>query len=215
MAVPPKIALAEGETDPLAREPAQAEYASALAHALIDARQNVSPKRLKAPGPSPEQVERLLRSAAAAPDHGQLTPWRFVIVPPEKRYLLGEAFTMALADRDPDATAEQLGAARAKAHRAPFLMLAVASLGAENDEVPALERMVSLGAAIQNVLLSALAMGLGSGLTSGKAMDAPQLRRLFELKDDERAVCCINIGTVEQARAPRVRPEPWSFTSTL
>jgi nitroreductase len=187
-----------------------------LTHALIHSRRNVTPRRLAAPGPDAEQLQNLLALAAAAPDHGQLTPWRFVIVPASQRHRLAEAFAQALSDRDPAATPEQLASAREKAHRAPLLLVAVACLGRREPDTPSLERMVSMGAAIQNMLLGAHAMGFGAGLTSGKAMESNRLRALLALADDEVAVCCVNIGTVTRNK-PRegLRPEPALFTRTL
>lgn len=185
------------------------------AQALIHTRQNISPKRLAEPGPSPAQLEQLLHAAAAAPDHGQLHPWRFVIIPPDKRALLAEVFALALTERDPNATPEQIAAAREKAQRAPLLILAVARLGPAEPDIPAPERMVSLGCAIQNMLLSAHAMGFGSGLTSGQAMSSPHMRTLFALTGGEQPVCFVNIGTAGKRKPQRTRPDPWQFTSTL
>lgn len=185
------------------------------ARALISSRQNVSPKRLLAPGPSPSQVQDLLHAAAAAPDHGVLRPWRFVIVPADKRALLGDAFAAALTDRDPAATPDEIAAAREKAHRAPFLMLAIARLGPDDAGIPDAERLVSLGCAIQNILLCAHAIGFGAGLTSGQAMRSPRLRGLFKLAEGELPVCCINVGTVEKWKRQRPRPMPEEFCSTL
>ena len=187
-----------------------------LAQALIGSRQNISPKRLVEPGPSARQLDALLSLAAAAPDHGQLTPWRFIIVDAAGRHRLAEVFAQALVDRDPQATPEQVQAAREKAHRAPLLLVAVACLGPREPNTPPLERMVSMGAAIQNLLLGAHAMGFGAGLTSGQAMASPRMNRLCGLSDGETAVCCVNIGTVSQRKAPdRVRPRPSAFVSEL
>lgn len=190
--------------------------AFAAARALIDARRNVSPKRLVEPGPSAAQLDALLALAAAAPDHGLLTPWRFVLVPPALRHRLAEAFALALVDRDPGATLDQIESAREKAHRAPLLLVAIARLGRREPDTPALERMVSMGAAVQNILLGAQAMGFGAGLTSGQAMASPRLRALCRLADGEQAVCCINIGTVASAKpASRARPQPQDILSVL
>jgi nitroreductase len=186
-----------------------------LAYKLICSRQNISPKRLLEPGPSAFEIERLLGAAAAAPDHGMLTPWRFIIVPADKRPLLGEAFALALTDRDDNATLEQIASARAKADRAPFLMLAVARLADADPCIPEMERLVSLGGALQNILLCAHSMGYGTGLTSGQAMNSARIRMLFALSDDEQSICCINIGTVKMRKPQRTRPDPWTFTSTL
>lgn len=186
-----------------------------VAQALIHSRQNISPKRLAAPGPSQMQLEQLLSAAAAAPDHGQLHPWRFVIIPQDKRTLLAEVFAQALIERDPDATPEQIASAREKAHRAPLLLLAIAQLGVAEPDIPALERMVSFGCALQNMLLSAHAMGFGAGLTSGQAMTSMHMQKLFSLTDGEQPVCFINIGTASKRKPLLARPDPWEFTSTL
>lgn len=188
----------------------------AFAHTLIHSRRNVTPRRLAAPGPGTDQLQALLTLAAAAPDHGQITPWRFVIVPQDQRHRLAEVFALALADRDPDATATQIASAREKAYRAPLLLVAVACLGPREPDTPLMERMVSMGAAIQNVLLGAHAMGFGSGLTSGKAMASTRLRALLSLMEHEDAVCCVNIGSVARNK-PRdgLRPEPALFVQTL
>jgi nitroreductase len=185
-------------------------------HATIEGRANVSPKRLVAPGPSTQQLNTLLAMAAAAPDHGHLLPWRFVLIPQEQRHRLGDAFVRALIARDPGATQEQIESAAEKAHRAPLLLLAVACPGNPDSGIPELEQLVSLGAAIQNLLLGAAAMGFGSGLTSGQAMETVPMRTLFQLATGESAVCFINIGTVREHKASkRVRPEVGTFLSTL
>ena len=206
---------------------------SEFAKALIHSRQNVSPRRLIEPGPSAQQLQDMLAAAAAAPDHGQLTPWRFVVVPSAQRERLAEVFGLALVERDPSATPAQISNAREKAHRAPFLMLAIARLidrdaqagsapgrGADHPEsseaeVGDAERLVSFGCAIQNVVLSAHAAGFGTGLTSGQALASPRLRALFGLRENEQAVCCINIGSVTRHKPMRLRPAVADYVSEL
>jgi nitroreductase len=144
-------------------------------------------------------------------------PWRFVIVPKHRRELLAEVFGLALLDRDPNATPEQVESAREKAYRAPFLMLAIARLAGTDTqtEIGNSERLVSFGCAIQNILLSAHGAGFGTGLTSGQAMASPRLRALFSLNRHEQAVCCINIGTVTKRKPARLRPDMASFVTSL
>ena len=189
--------------------------AADLVAALIQARQTILPKRLAAPGPDAVQLEMILGAAAAAPDHGGRVPWRFVIVPDQARAKLAGVFAGALRERDASATAQQLEAAREKAFRAPLLMLAIVRLGPPGDEVPDLERLISAGCAIQNMLLMATALGYGSALTSGKALGSAGLRELFGLEADEQALCFVNAGTVAARKSQLARPTVAQYVTTL
>ncbi len=189
--------------------------ATTWAETLLQSRRTTLPKRLCGPGPNGAQRTAILSAAAAAPDHGQLLPWRFIEVPETQRARLATAFADALLARDPQASDDELAQAREKAHRAPWLLLAVCRVRGGDPEVPAHERVLSAGAAIQNMLLLATAMGLGSGLTSGKALSSNALRSLFALHADEDALCFINIGHVREARKPRPRPPVDAYFSQL
>ncbi len=182
---------------------------------LMRLRRQTSPKRLASPGPSEVQVRALFEAAAQAPDHGRILPWRFVQVGCEGRSQLGEAFACALLERDPDATQTQLQEARDKARRAPFLALAIVRLEDVHTQIPAVERYVSLGCALQNMLLAAHALGFGAGLVSGQALHSHALRELFAIESAEQAVCFIAVGTVAKAKAARQRPTPGEIVSML
>lgn len=181
---------------------------------LLPARRQVGLRRLAAPGPDDAALDSILRAAAQAPDHGLLRPWRFVLVPPERRADLGAAFEDALAGCDPGADDAARAAARAKARHAPCLLVAIL-VDAPGTSIPAAEKLVSLGCAIQNLLLAAQALDFASGLASGGALDAPAMRRLLRLEAHERAVCFIGLGTAVPTKPPRQRPEPAQFFSTL
>lgn len=195
--------------------PAEPGATADFAATLIHARRTVLPRRLAAPGPDAQQLQRILEAAAAAPDHRQLLPWRFVLVPPAARARLGDAFAAALRERDPLATADQLEQARDKALRSPVLMLAVARTEGGDDEIRPHERVLSAGCAIQNMLLMATALGYGSALTSGKALEARALRELFSLEEAEHALCFVSIGTVASTGSRRERPAVERFFSEL
>lgn len=183
--------------------------------ALADARRTILPKRLGAPGPDAAGRLAILGAAAAAPDHGQLLPWRFIEVPADLRPALADAFEWALRERDPAAGEAEASRAREKAHRAPWLMLVVASIAGGDPAIPAHERLLSAGCAMQNVLLAATARGFGSSLTSGKAVASPAIRDFFGLGDDELALCFLNVGTVVEARPARLRPSVADYHSVL
>ncbi|WP_291324105.1 nitroreductase [Acidovorax sp. 28-64-14] len=181
-----------------------------MATALMQSRQTILPKRLGAPGPGASELATIVNAAAHAPDHGQLLPWRFVLVPEAARPPLAEVFAQALLERDPGATPEQCGQAREK-----VLMLVVVDGERGDPEIDLAERLLSAGCAVQNMLLMATAQGYGSALTSGKALKAASLRALFRLSACEQALCFISIGTVLSRKAARARPMAGTYVSTL
>lgn len=182
---------------------------------LIQSRRTTLPKRLCGPGPDAEQKRLILEAASAAPDHDQILPWRFVEIPEEGRTTLGQAFAQALVERDPNASEEERLQARDKAMRSPWLLLLLVRTGGQPQDIAASERLLSAGAAVQNMLLMAAAQGLGSSLTSGKAMASVALRSLFRLSDQEQAVCFLNFGHIGDARKERPRPAVSQYFSTL
>ena len=186
-----------------------------FAKKLIHGRVHVSPKRLGNPGPDTSQKNQILLAANAAPDHGRMVPWRFIEISETSRKSLGEVFAQCLLERDQSASPIQLQEAREKALRGPLLLLAIANYVDETNEIRKEEKLVSLGCAIQNILLSAYALGFGSGLSSGKALQSPRLRSLFNLADHEDPICFITIGTVTQNKAGRVRPDLAEYFSVF
>ena len=182
---------------------------------LMQVRQTLLPKRLAAPGPDEAQLQTLLGAAASAPDHRQLLPWRFVLVPTTARERLAQVFAQALLERDANALPEQVAQAREKAHRAPLLLLLVVDQAKGDLEVGLHERIISAGCAVQNMLLVATAMGFGSALTSGKALTSTSCRQLFGLTASELALCFISVGTATASQPSRIRPEPADYVSVL
>ena len=181
---------------------------------LMVARRHVGLRRLLAPGPDDAALDRILEAAAQAPDHGQLLPWRLVLVPRHRRADLGAVFEEALAQRDPTADAVARASARDKAQHAPCLLVAIL-VDAPGTAIPTEEKLISLGCAIQDMLLAAQALGFASGLASGGALDAPGMRRLLGLAPHERAICFIGFGMADMQKKPRVRPQPGQFFSSL
>jgi nitroreductase len=65
---------------------------------LLETRRSGKPRDLVGPGPTTEELERILTIAARTPDHGTLTPWRFVTVAGAQRDALAELLLYALAE---------------------------------------------------------------------------------------------------------------------
>lgn len=174
-----------------------------FALALIQSRQSVAPKRLHAPGPDAGQLRLLVEAAATAPDHHGLAPWRLLRVRDDQRDALAKLFEACASERDPPARPEDLAKARAKAYRAPVLLLAVLKHSPPDPDVPAADRLVALGAAMMALLLAAHALGFAGMLTSGRSLRTGRFARGFGLAADEQPVCFVSLGTPEPQLARR------------
>src|ERR1700741_389842 len=78
-------------------------------------RRSVAVKRLGLPAPSNDEMQQMLRSALAAPDHGALRPWRIVICSQDSRERLARLFVSAKLAANPSATDLELSREREKA----------------------------------------------------------------------------------------------------
>lgn len=70
--------------------------------AITALHQRVSTPRLTAPAPTPEQLTELFKAAIRAADHGNMRPWRFLIVEGEGLIKLGELFAAAATAKNPE-----------------------------------------------------------------------------------------------------------------
>jgi len=124
----------------------------------IETRSSVS--ALAEPGPTDAQLAILLRAGLRAPDHARLKPFRFLIIRGEARRQFGDLLARALEADKPDAAPEMLNRERQKPLRAPAILV-VAVKPAPHPGVPEIEQVLAGGAATENILLAAHALGLG------------------------------------------------------
>src|SRR4026208_72999 len=108
-----------------------------------------SSPRLAPDEPDPVRIEQILAAGLRAADHGRLRPWRFLVVRGEARHRFGELLADGLKSRNPEAGAELLEAERNKALRAPVIVIVMAVVQ-DHPSIPAIEQIVSAGAAAQN-----------------------------------------------------------------
>ena len=55
-----------------------------------------SVKALDGPGPTPEELDRILTIAARVPDHKQLVPWRFIVFEGDARRRFGDVLAQVI-----------------------------------------------------------------------------------------------------------------------
>jgi len=157
--------------------------------------------RAFAPDPLPdEMVERVLEAATQAPSAENRQPWVFVVVrDDENRALLGELTKRVWEGGGRRHSESRLPAglladvdhgARGGVAAAPVVVVVCADTEAVSPAV--LE--ASIFPAVQNLLLAAGALGLGSALTTLPLAFATELVDALELPDGVRPMAVVPIG---------------------
>lgn len=174
--------------------------------ALLSTRRSVKPDRLLAPGPTPAEIETMVRIASRVPDHKKLAPWRFILIEGDARARLGEVIAETCIAEEPERPSEvRLDMERGRLMRAP-LVIAVVSRVTQHRSAPEWEQVLSAGAACFNLCLAANAMGYGtSWLTEWIAYSA-RMRAALHLAENERIAGFVYIGTPAEAPQERDRP---------
>ena len=171
---------------------------------LLESRRSAKPRELSGPGPSAKELERMLTIAARAPDHGKLTPWRFVIVADDQRDALAELLRSALADANPEATDAHFQKEEEFAHYAGQLVVLV-SRPVPDHKIPLWEQELSCGAAGMNLLLAAHALGYVAGWVTGWRAYSDRVRTSL-CEPGERIGGFIFIGHSVRELEDRPRP---------
>jgi nitroreductase len=152
-------------------------------------------KSVVAPGPTAEQISRLLEAAARAPDHGRLKPWRFVAVNGPDRESFANAVAQSRRDQNPNFTDEQLALEREKIRRSPSILVAGCVVRKDIPKVPEIEQVIAAGAAVENLLLAATELGIGAMWKTGPAAYSARVKAAVGLGVDDHIVAILHLGT--------------------
>lgn len=174
--------------------------------ALLARRRSASPQHLVAPAPECDELDGLLRLAARAPDHGKMTPWRFVLLRGEGKVRFVDALRpLAAAESNPVKAAASLGKLEA-----PPLAVAVVSAPREGGK-PVWEQRASAHAVCTQMLIAAAALGYGANWITDWYGERPEALRLLGLALDapvpEQVAGWILLGTAVEPPLERVRPD--------
>ena len=145
------------------------------------------------PGPSPSQLEHILRAAGSVPDHGLLRPFRFVLAEGEARGQFGDALARVAAELSPGAPEARLQKVREKAFRSPTLLGVVFS--PKPGKIELWEQSATAACAGYAVLLAAEAIGVGAVWKSVPFTKGSAFTEVFGLTESEELLGWIHLGT--------------------
>jgi len=196
--VPPAPAF--GETLPIESAP---DVLGFLAR-----RRSASAMTLTAPGPDDAQLADLLRLAARVPDHGKLSPWRFIILRGPAKNVFAERITALASDQ---ANPLKANAALRKLTRPP-VCVAVISRHIPG-EIPEWEQRQSASAVCMQMLLAASAMGWGANWITDWYSYDPRALAILGVSEGEQVAGFLYLGTANEHPQERVRPDVAAITS--
>jgi nitroreductase len=179
------------------------DRSSALA--LLATRRSGKPRDLVAPGPDEAQLRQMLTIGMRVPDHGKLAPWRFVIIPQDRRAALATLIEDAYRAERPEAGRLEIESLHQFAHQAPTLV-AILSTPVVASKIPLWEQQLSAGAACMTILNAAHAIGYAGGWLSGWPAYSDAVRDALGGGADDRIAGFLFIGT--PGSEPEERPRP-------
>jgi nitroreductase len=163
--------------------------------------------RLTEPAPTEEHLRLILEAGAAAPDHGELRPFRFTLLRGEGLDAFGEVLEEAYLRRCADVDAAPVPAKaqkeRTKLGRAP-LVIVVGAVLQPSDKIPWEDQRDATAAAAQNILLAAHALGYGAMWRTGKDVcEDAYVKKALGLGDEDALVGFLYVGTPHELKEPK------------
>jgi nitroreductase len=153
---------------------------------------SIPAKQLADPAPDDVQLKLILQAAMSAPDHGTLTPYRFLIIKGDARHALSQVFEDAARKRGLDETA--IAKQKNKPLRSPLIITVVACLS-DNPAIPEVEQILCAGAATQHIQLACSRLGFGSIWLTGENCYDLMVYEALGLDVSERIIGFIYVGT--------------------
>jgi nitroreductase len=166
-----------------------------------------SARALTEPSPDEGALELIFSSAVRAPDHGRLRPWRFLVVRGAARARFGELLADQLRRTHPQLGEESLQRERAKAFRAPLIVVVVAQCQA-GVKIPVIEQTLSAGAAAHAMMLAAFALGFNAMWKTGAPAYDERVKQALGFAATDAIVGFLYLGT-EAPPAPPPGPREW------
>src|SRR3569623_563638 len=172
---------------------------------LLKTRRSLKPIEMTGPGPSAAELDTILTIGSRVPDHGKLAPWRFIVFEGDGRARAGEIFAKLFAQKNPQATPDQIEKERTRFSQAP-LVIAVVSKTVEHFKVPAWEQELSAGASAMNVIHAATALGYVCDWVTGWLAFDRDVMNALGLAPNEKNAGFIHISKATKTIEDRPRP---------
>lgn len=165
---------------------------------IIRSRRSIKPERYNGQ-PVPESIIlEMLENARWAPTHARTEPWRFVVCTGKGLQRFAELQASLYKNNTPE---EQFNAAKyQKLLETPLKASHIILLGMkrqETEKLPVVEEVAAVACAVQNMLLTATANGVGAYWSTGGMTYHPAMRSFLGLGEKDQALGMIYVGNFD------------------
>ena len=180
---------------------------------VIQDRRTIFPEQFSERKVAREIVENLIRNATWAPNHGKTQPWRFTVFSGESRNQLKELFAQLYKETTPPEIFLEAKQARfQKRVMASSAILICWMKRDENEKISRDDELLAVGCAIQNLMLSGTAYGIGSFWSTAKFIQHEQLKNLIGMGEKDETVGIIYLGYPKE-EWPKAHRKPIEYVS--
>lgn len=163
------------------------------------------------PAPTQHDLEQILQAAMSAPDHGGLSPFRFLIIQGEARLELAKVFERAVRLRNPEVDTATVLKQKNKPLRSPVIIVVIATI-TDNPNIPQIEQLLCAGCAAQHIQLACANLGYGSIWLTGDNCYDLTVYEALGLDINERIIGFIYVGTSKGLTEKKDRADAASIT---
>lgn len=180
-----------------------------LLEKIITERRSIKPTEFNGSKIEKAQIESLLAMADWAPTHGLTEPWRFVIMANEavNRFCMDHA-RMYKENTSPE-NFKQVSYDKflTQGEKASHIIAVFSSRG-ERAGILVQEEICATACAMQNILLSATAMGIASFWSTGGQILQPAMKSYFQLREQDTMLGVLYLGYSDKTISPGKRITP-------
>lgn len=178
---------------------------------LIQQRRSIFPRQYTGEAVPRAYIEQMLQNAHWAPNHGHTEPWLFKVFSGEAKAKLARFRSDLYTRATPPASLKPAKAEKLiTKHAQSAYVIAICMQRGERAGIPEIEEVEAVACAVQNMHLTATALGIGAYWSSGGMTYHPEMATYLGLRPEDKCLGFLMIG----ALAPDTRwPKGSRFTA--
>jgi nitroreductase len=162
---------------------------------LIKDRRTVYPEQFSSRKVQREQIELILNNAIWAPSHGKTQPWRFTVMTEGALKDLSDFLAKTYLANTPKEAQNDMKLAKMINRPLKSTVVVAVHMSRQTEEkIPEVEEIQAVACAVQNMLLTCTAYGLGSFWSTPGLIGSQQAKDYFKLGEKDKCLGLIYIG---------------------